>query len=283
MFATSALKITKSLNPADASVRAKLDLHLRKVKSHKDLKDGYVAKARADNTDVLCIEFDYGQNILLPKLSVNAQYYRRLMHFNIFKVHCHNDSASIMYCYPECSCKKNPDSVASCLYNFISRLFAEKKYGEIVFLSDNAGGQNKNITIVRFSTFLSVHFQVKVTHIFPIRGHSYGQCDRNFGVYSKKMKKVEIIATGAKAMEIIKNSFEVDDCQGIMKKWGESLSPFMLTKPTSKGAKFAIQSYQRISYSKGNVMAASTYQWAMTPFTFLKKGMNHFVNPVTPA
>ncbi|KAJ4438296.1 hypothetical protein ANN_14235 [Periplaneta americana] len=51
---------------------------------------------------------------------------------------------------------------------------------------------------IRTKTDLDIHKR-KVTEyqkIFPVRGHSYCQCDRNFAMYSKKLKRKSRVATG---------------------------------------------------------------------------------------
>lgn len=60
-------------------------------------------------------------------------------------------------------------------------------------MSDSAGGQNKNLAFLRFCSYLSKSLNVEVMHIFPVRGHSFGQCDRNFGVIRNNMKSLQTV------------------------------------------------------------------------------------------
>lgn len=56
-----------------------------------------------------------------------------------------------MYSYLETDCTKYPDTVVSFLYHQISdRLQENNNFKEIVLMSDNAGGQNKNHKIMMF-------------------------------------------------------------------------------------------------------------------------------------
>lgn len=41
--------------------------------------------------DYLCLEFNFGQNLPLPKLSVSAQFYMRLIWLHVFNVHVHGN------------------------------------------------------------------------------------------------------------------------------------------------------------------------------------------------
>lgn len=260
-------------NPGLSVIKTKLELHQKRVAAHKSIKQELQQQCKNSGSQCLVIEFDYGQNLPAPKLSVTAQFYKRLLWINIFNVHCHNDGSSVMYCFPETASKKNPDSVVSCLYQFIMGKMKDNTYSEIVFLSDNAGGQNKNITMVRFCTFLANLLKIQITHLFPIRGHSYGQNDRNFGVYAKKLKNIETIFTGEDYISVIEKFFSVVQCDStsMLKQWGDFLKPFTLPKPTARGYTFTIQSYVRLKYNQqGTVMASSSYSGNYIPFKFLK-------------
>ena len=67
------------------------------------------------------------------------------------------------------------------------------EYKKIVLLSDGAAGQNKNQTMMRFCSWLSKLYHVDIIHLFPVRGHSFGQCGRNFRVMKSTIKEKEEI------------------------------------------------------------------------------------------
>ncbi len=69
--------------------------------------------------NTLVIEFDYAQNQPIPKLNIKEQFYKRLMWFYIFNVHCHNDKDSSFYSFYEYVGAKGSNSVASFVYDFI--------------------------------------------------------------------------------------------------------------------------------------------------------------------
>lgn len=111
-----------------------------------------------------------------------------------------------MYTYLETDCTKDPDTEVSFLYHnndYISnRLQESNNLKEIVLKSDNAGGQNKNHKMM-FCYFLAVKFKVKVSQLYPVRGHSYCQCDRNFGAYSNVLRRTARMATSKDYDKII--------------------------------------------------------------------------------
>lgn len=93
----------------------------------------------------------------------------------------------------------------------------------IILMSDNAGGQNKNHKMMMFCSFLSMKFKIKVTQLFPVRGHSYCQCDRNFGAYSNCLHRTARIATAAEYDTVISNKSELVYGFGFMRKFSSSI------------------------------------------------------------
>lgn len=85
--------------------------------------------------------------------------------------------------------KKGANTVCNFLFNSIQRELKFEYYHKIYLFSDSCGGQNKNYLIVSFLSLLSKKLQIEIHHIYPIRGHSYSSCDRNFGMYGQKKWK----------------------------------------------------------------------------------------------
>lgn len=56
---------------------------------------------------------------------------------------------------------------------------------KLSFFPDVTGGQNKK----RFCIWLEKMYKVTVTYIFPVRGHSFGQCNHNFGIMKNQIRK----------------------------------------------------------------------------------------------
>jgi hypothetical protein len=65
----------------------------------------------------------------------------------------------------------------------------------IIIFSDSAGGQNRNYTVLKFLNYASIFYKVKITHVYPVRGHSFCECDRNFAAFSKSIKKRNLLNT----------------------------------------------------------------------------------------
>ena len=147
------------------------------------MKKSMLPTAKDNN---LCLEFDFGQNLPFPKLPVNARFYLRLIWLHIFNVQVHvadkEKSRSYMYLFMQDFLKKGGNTVFNYLWHAILEEFKLNMYNSIFFFSDSCGGQNKNYNMLVFLSLLSQKLQVTICHLYPIRGHSYCECDRNFGL-----------------------------------------------------------------------------------------------------
>lgn len=169
-------------NPDDPC-KEDFQLHLEKVKRYNELKKKFVFDKKtgvSENnlySDTLVLEFDYAQNLAVPKLNINSSYYKRILNMYIFNVHCFNDDDSKMFCFLESEGKKDSNSVCSFLHDFITKkLSANPNLKKINLFSDAAGGQNKNINVVKFCAWFPKTKKVKITHIFPISATATSVC-----------------------------------------------------------------------------------------------------------
>lgn len=163
-------------------------LHKRRAQAFYDRKRD--AKKRAKTTPTFeAIALDYQKNIYLPNIPTNEVYYLRQLSVYSFNIHVLASGVSLFYTYPEHFGKKGSDEVCSFLFDFImNHLDATVK--DLHIFCDSAGGQNKNFTVFRFMHFM-VHTvkrldSIKIT--FPIRGHSYLECDKNMGLIKTKTR-----------------------------------------------------------------------------------------------
>ncbi|KAJ4451884.1 hypothetical protein ANN_03362 [Periplaneta americana] len=164
--------------------------HKQKVDKYFALKSKIITKCKLDPS-CLVVEFDYAQNFSVLKLNVCAQFYKRLLWLHVFNIHIHNDGSSFLYSFMETQAKKDPNSVASFVHNcLLKKLHDQSQIKNIVLFSDFCGGQNKNMDIVLFCMWFPKVFHVDIRHIFPVRGHSFSQCDRNFGLIESKTRNL---------------------------------------------------------------------------------------------
>lgn len=164
--------------------------------------------------------------------------------------------------------------MASFLFDSIQKKLAEfTNVKHIVLLSDAAGGQNKNQTLLRFCLWIARMYSVEITHMYPVRGHSFGQYDWNFVVIRNSLRKVETVTHPKGYYERIVLSrenpspFILLHDPNIVYNWDLALLPHFLTTPKSKSQQFKIQQYRIIKYKAcGTLTASKSYLEVYTPF-----------------
>lgn len=108
--------------------------------------------------------------------------------------------------YHEGVARKSPNEVCSIIYEYILKEIPEETEHLHIF-SDGCGGQNKNHTLIRLCLAIVHAGRFKsVNQYFPIRGHSFLPCDRDFAVVKRKIKKVDRFYTVKEIADIIVSS-----------------------------------------------------------------------------
>lgn len=162
-------------------------LHLQKAKKFRDLKNAY--KEKAQKGECMVLSFDYMQNLPLPHIKTGDVFYSRQMWYYVFGIHdLANDAVSI-YCYTEMTGKKGASDVTSLLLHYLNN--RQITSDNLVLLSDGCGGQNKNHVMVYFQYFLVHVLKIfkTITHVFPVRGHSYLPNDTDFALIGNKKNR----------------------------------------------------------------------------------------------
>ncbi|CAH1099014.1 unnamed protein product [Psylliodes chrysocephalus] len=138
-------------------------VHLSRANAFYDRKRASNRSARLhDNVEAICM--DYSKNLPIPNISTNDIYYSRQLSLYLFNVHVLSNQQSIFYSYIN-----------------VKRL---------KIFCDSCGGQNKNYTVFRFLHHI-IHYEKKLEHVkvtFPIRGHSYMESDKDFGLVNQKTR-----------------------------------------------------------------------------------------------
>nr|CAD7202039.1 unnamed protein product [Timema douglasi] len=79
--------------------------------------------------------------------------------------------------------------IDSCLYKYLTtevRMCEKKK---LILWSDNCGGQNKiRYIIAMYLVLLANNVFSEIVHKFPVKGHTFLSCDRDFAVIEKRKK-----------------------------------------------------------------------------------------------
>lgn len=171
----------------------------RAKKYYKAIKDA--SNDKDDETLAIC--FDFMQNLPLPHIPVQEVFYMRQLWVNCFCIHNLKTKKAKFYVYHEGVGNKSPDEVCSFLYDYIKTEVPDT-IKKLVLFSDGPFGQNKNHTMIRFLMALcdNSHFE-SIEYCFPVRGHSFCPCDRDFGCIKRLIRKADRIYTPQEYIELI--------------------------------------------------------------------------------
>ena len=71
------------------------------------------------------------------------------------------------------------------IFDVIKKEFSLQCYDKIFLFSEACGGQNRNHMMKIFLPLLAEWLQIEIIHLYPVTGHFYCQCERNYDMYGK--------------------------------------------------------------------------------------------------
>lgn len=260
---------------------AELMVHRRRAKKfYAKMKE--VEAMCEEKTEVMGIAFDYIQNLPLPNIPVQEIFYFRQLWVYAFEIHNLKDKTGHFYTYHEGQARKGPDEVCTFLYDYIVN-HIPAGVTELHLFSDGCPGQNRNHTMVRFLLALqsSKRFK-KIYHYFPIRGHSFLPCDRDFGTVKRLVRRHDRIYVPEEYEDIIKSArqklpFSVKKIQHgdilDFKNWWSSCYKKSCTAVRANlGVKetFSISNYRQFLYDSDTPGYVTTWEYigGLITFTF---------------
>ena len=161
--------------------------HLRLAEVFYARKKSKRDQAKRDSSHI-AIAFDFWKNLPVPNITTNDVYYKRQLSVYTFNVHTLHNNDVELFCYDETVARKGADEVCSMLYERFSSVADDVKTAHL--FCDGCAGQNKNWTVIRFLYFLvhAICMFSEITVSFPVRGHSYMECDKDMGNVNQKSK-----------------------------------------------------------------------------------------------
>lgn len=131
------------------------------------------------------------QNLQLPLIQIQSAFYLRQLTVNLFCIHNEKTGNSSLFLYPETVGGKGPNEVCSFLLNYITNELPNS-VTRLHLFSDGCGRQNKNHTMIRLMCTLTTigRFQT-IDQYFPLRGHLFLSCDRDFSVIKRTLRKFD--------------------------------------------------------------------------------------------
>lgn len=145
----------------------------------------------ANDCKKACIVFDFQKVLSSPHGNISIYYYKRKLNVYNFTVYDMASKEAFCYMWDETVAKRGPNEVASCIYDFMSKLVS-KGAAEINFWSDNCGGQNRNRIVFYMYLLAANHFKIKIYHRFMEKGHTQNEGDSVHALIERTAKGKEI-------------------------------------------------------------------------------------------
>ena len=164
-------------------------LHQTNAEAFYDLKRRVKSRCQANGED-LAVAFDFMQNLPMPNITTSQVFYLRQLWHYVFGVHNLGTGDVSMYTYHEGYARRGRDEVTLMLFHHLKGILTPT-VKRLWLFSDGCPGQNKHYTMLHFSYLLvhGFHFIDEVTHVYPVRGHSYLPCDTDFRLIASHRKE----------------------------------------------------------------------------------------------
>lgn len=258
-------------------------VHERKAqKFYRKLKSESDNATANSQKHVLAIAFDYMQNVSLPMIPVQDTFYLRQLTVNVFCIHDIKKNQSLIHVYHEGQARKCPDEVCSFVYDYLSSVPSDIE--EVHVYSDNCSGQNKNHSLNRlFLALTDTKKFKKIEQFYPVRGHSFLPCDRDFSIIKRSLRKHDRLYSVHQLTEIIISSsqsqkfsvVEVDAADILdFKTWWKEFYKKTCVSEETRGNK--VPKAQKVHFGISSIMHFTYSQ--VTPGTITAR---HFIDGLT--
>lgn len=147
-------------------------------------------KNRTDGT--ITAVYDLQAVLQIPKGQVSLFFYKSRINCFNFTVSDLRAKDVVCFFWDETEGKRGPVEIGSCILDYIKSRVDQNhnKEIDIIFYSDNCGGQQKNKFLLSAYAYAVNMLTVKsITHKFLIRGHSQNEGDNVHSVIEKQIKR----------------------------------------------------------------------------------------------
>ena len=195
-------------------VIARAEEHVRAYQIQKKMKQDIIVSAMNEITQNLpslyrkrVFTIDMGQNLGIPNFEGEQPgdtFYLTPLTVLLFGVVDNTTQVAgkehmNAYVWQEFEGDRGANNIASCLLRDLKLrgLLNQPNHGELVYIADNCGGQNKNKIVIRFLMWLAeMAFFPKVSIQFLIKGHTKNAADRHFNLLKLEYHKRNIYTYG---------------------------------------------------------------------------------------
>jgi hypothetical protein len=200
------VKLNSLEKPSDEHkvLQENLDKHLSEAQKFYEFQNEVKNLIKKDNT-ISAISMDFEKNLPLPVSKVSFEYYLRQLWLQNFCIHDMSSGQSNMFLYSEHYANKGPNEVISLLNFYFSSISNSIK--TIYIFSDNSFSQNKNRYIwFYYLILIKLKKFDQIILIYPTPGHSYLDCDRDFGRIEKNRLKIQKVRLPSDWVKLIKET-----------------------------------------------------------------------------
>ena len=186
------VKYSRSSDTEKDEMKQRMEEHSKNKTVCRELKEQEKLRAQSDSkVNVAC--FDLQQVLITPQSMSSQLYYRRKLatyNLTVFDV-----AKKDGYCYMwhEGVAKRGANSIASCVWKYMTDKAENGHCNEFVFFSDNCGGQNKNKTIAGMYLYAIRSLSVdRISHYYLEAGHTQNEGDSMHAVIERAAKRVNV-------------------------------------------------------------------------------------------
>lgn len=278
-------------NNAKRVIAAELIVHKRRAKKYYT-KLQEIKKKCEEEPEVMGITFDFMQNLPLPNIPVQEIFYYRQLWVYAFQIHNLKDGSGHFYTYHEGQALKGPNEVCTFLKDYVENKIPPE-ITELFVFSDGCPGQNRNNTVVRFFLALAATKRFKIIHqYFPLRGHSFLPCDRDFGSVKRLIRRSDRIYLPEEYQQMIKesrkklpftvNSVSYNDIIDFKSWWPNFFKKSSKSIDPKSRDTFAVSQYKQFSYSCDTPGYVTVYEFIGGLRSQIFKLVKPNVDPILP-
>lgn len=163
-----------------------------KVKALRQMKE--LKKSLKGQEDaVLMFCMDAEQALTVPKLLVDAAYYRLKLLFHNMTFCNMIDSKVKCYVYTERDASSKAEVFASCISNYVSNhLLKNPHTKQVVIFSDSCAAQNKSQTLANVLLALAMKHNIPIEHHYLVVGHTHMQVDTFHACVEAKIRNLQL-------------------------------------------------------------------------------------------
>ncbi|KAB0803299.1 hypothetical protein PPYR_00269 [Photinus pyralis] len=184
-------------------LQEKYDSHITNKNSARSLKDQDKLIA-LNNKSIIVACFDLQKVLVTPKSEVSIFYYKSKYATYNFTVYDIGNHKGYCYVWHESVAKRGANEIGSCLWKFLDTAANNKNIQEVIFYSDNCGGQNRNRFIFSMFQLAACVFNKKITHRFFEKGHTQNEGDCMHAVIENAKNRQQVVYTPEQWVTLIR-------------------------------------------------------------------------------